>query len=205
MAKNERPFRIGITGGIGSGKSIVCKIFSILNIPVYDADSRARFFMENDPWIRDMICKNFSDAAYENGQLNRQFLADKVFNNKENLNVLNNIVHPRVGTDFEDWSVEQAGAEYLIKEAALLFESGSYKELDRVILIYCPLEIRMRRIMMRDAHRTRKEIENIIEKQLSDTEKKRLAHYVITNDDANLVIPQVLEIHEDILSVIALA
>jgi dephospho-CoA kinase len=203
MAGKRRLFRIGITGGIGSGKSIACKVFVLMNIPVYDADSRAKFLMENDPEVKELISRNFSEEAYINGALNRKFLSDGVFNDNEKLDILNRIVHPSVKADFENWSKDQAGAEFVIKEAALLFESGSYKDLDRVILVYCPLEIRIRRILMRDKHRNRQEIEKIIEKQMSDSEKKKLADYCITNDDSTLVIPQVLEIHKNLHAEIA--
>ncbi len=200
MAKRGNLLKIGITGGIGSGKSVICEIFSLLKVPVYNADQRAKFLMENDPLTIAKIRENFSDESYSGGQLNSMFLAGQVFSDKIKLALLNQIVHPRVRSDFEEWSENATGCRYIIKEAALLFESNSYKELDKTILILSSVETRIKRVIMRDMHRTRQDVERIIENQMPDNEKKKLADYVIQNDETRLVIPQVLNIHEEILS-----
>ncbi|HLF32772.1 MAG TPA: dephospho-CoA kinase [Cyclobacteriaceae bacterium] len=200
MAKSEILLKVGVTGGIGAGKSIVCGIFSTLGVPVYNADQHAKFLMENDPAIISQIRKNFSDESYANGRLNNRFLSAIVFNNKDNLAHLNQIVHPRVRVDFGEWLELHKGRRYIIKEAALLFESKSFKELDKTILVVSPLETRIRRVILRDQHRNRQEIEKIIENQMPDNEKTQLADFVIQNDDSHMIIPQVLKINEEILS-----
>ncbi len=194
MSEKGEPVKIGITGGIGSGKSLVCQVFRQFGIPVYDADSRARYLMENDETVKTRIRENFTDQAFDGNQLDRKFLAGEIFNNGQKLQLLNQIVHPAVNADFETWVSAHQGKKFIIKEAALLFETGSYKKLDKVILIYCPLETRIKRVLLRDRQRTRQDVGKIIEKQWSDNEKKKLADFVITNDDFQPVIPQVLSI-----------
>ncbi len=186
--------KLGITGGIGSGKSIICELFTNLEIPVYNADLRARFLMENDPELILKIKEKFTGNAYAGNGVNRSFMAEKVFNDEEELKKLNDLVHPYVFRDFDNWAQEHASYSLLVKEAALLFESGSYHDLDKVILVYCPLEIRIRRILLRDGWRIRADVEKIIENQMSDTEKKKLADFVIVNDDHDPVLPQILNI-----------
>lgn len=138
---------VGITGGIGSGKSLVCRILEVLGIPVYNADARAKWLLAHDEPLKSAVIKNFGEEAYgADGQLNRQFLAGKVFNDSGQVEILNQLVHPRVGQDFNQWVTRQRDAAYLVKEAALLFESGSYKTLDQVITINAPEAIRIKRV-----------------------------------------------------------
>ena len=198
MQKKEGPIKIGVTGGIGAGKSIVCEILTNLKIPVYNADTRARLLMEEDPQVVRQINESFSENAYRNGKLNREYIASEIFTNDEMLSKMNGIVHPAVNRDFNNWVLKNARQNIIIKEAALLFETGSYKDLDKVILVYCPLETRIKRVLLRDNSRTRKDVEKIIEKQLSDTEKKKLADFVIINDDSTPVLPQVLSVLEQL-------
>jgi dephospho-CoA kinase len=200
MAKPGILLKVGVTGGIGAGKSIVCGIFSILGVPVYNADQRAKFLMENDPGIISQIREKFSEESYTNGRLNRTFLSAIVFSNKDNLALLNRIVHPRVRVDFDEWLESKKEQPYIIKEAALLFESKSFKELDKTILVVSPAETRIRRVILRDQHRNRLDIEKILENQLPDNEKKQLADFLILNDESHMIIPQVLKINEEILS-----
>lgn len=191
---------VGITGGIGSGKSTVAKIFTILGIPVYYADDRAKWLMGHDPKLKGAIIANFGEESYlSDGSLNRVFLANQVFNDAEKTTLINSLVHPAVREDFEHW-VSQQNSPYILKEAALLFETGSYKELDLVINVSSPLVIRMTRILLRDPHRTEAQIHAIIDKQLPDDHKNDLAHFIIKNADNKLLIPQVLKIHEKILA-----
>ena len=190
--------RIGITGGIGSGKSIASRLFHALGVPVYDADSRARWVMENDAELREQLSAAFGPAIYDQaGQLNRQALASTVFQNPALLAQLNALVHPHVGTDFERWAAtqEQAGQNYVLKEAALLFEAGSYKQLDRIITVFSPLVVRQARVLRRDPHRTATDVQAIMAKQLNEEEKMQRADYVLINDDIQPVLPQVMALH----------
>ncbi len=191
--------KIGITGGIGSGKSTVCKVFEVLNIPVYDADTRAKWLMNYSPNIKSRIIEAFGDESYTEEGLNRTYLAQLVFNNVEHTKTINSIVHPEVGNDFKVW-VESQNTAYVIKEAALMFESSSYKEMDEIICVTAPLEVRISRTLNRDKHRDRKQVEGIINKQMPQEEKVAKSDYEIKNDDDNLLIPQVLKIHESLVS-----
>ena len=193
----NKPLEIGITGGIGSGKSLVCRIFQTLGASVYDADSHAKELMTTDGILMSGIKKEFGDLSYHpNGALNREYLAGYVFNDQRKLDVLNSLVHPRVRVDYEKWVRSQAGKHYVLKEAALLFEAGSDKTLDEVIVVYAPEDLRVRRVLKRDRHRSAGQIRDIISRQMPDEEKRRLADYVIVNDETQLLIPQVLKVHE---------
>ena len=190
--------RIGITGGIGSGKSIASRLFHALGVPTYDADTRARWVMENNAELRTELTAAFGPNTYDkDGRLNRPALANTVFRSPELLARLNALVHPHVGTDFERWAVGQelAGHPYVLKEAALLFEAGSYKQLDRVITVFAPLAVREARVLQRDAHRSAADVQAIMAKQMSEDEKRQLADYVLINDDAQPLLPQVLALH----------
>jgi len=196
---SHKPKLVGITGGIGSGKSTVARIFSILGIPIYHADDRAKWLMANDPDLKEQIQKNFGSESYsEEGILNRAFLASKVFSDEEKVKTINGLVHPAVRDDFEKWAHDQ-NSPYVIKEAALLFETGSYKDLDKVINVSSPIKIRISRVLMRDPHRNEKQVNDIIDNQLPDEEKNKLADFVIKNTDNRMLIPQVLEIHKQLL------
>ena len=187
--------RIGITGGIGSGKSVVSRVFGLLGIPLYDSDQRARWVMEHDALLRGQLTTIFGPSTYSpTGKLNRSALARTVFADPAQLARLNTLVHPRVGEDFTRWATMQqaAGAPYILKEAALLFESGAYKTLDRIITVDAPLAVREARVLRRDPHRTAADIQAIIGKQLGEDERQQRAHYLIHNDDVQLVLPQVL-------------
>lgn len=197
--KNKAPLEIGVTGGIGSGKSLVCKVFSILGVPVYNADSRARWLTNYDPEVRAAITREFGVRSYTEKGLDRDYIAGEVFNNPERLKVLNSIVHPAVGKDYDQWVNSQAAAPYVIKEAALIFEAGSYKRLSRVINVSAPVDLRIKRVLKRDTFRTEKELRAIIAKQMSDEERQQRADYTIFNDEAHMLLPQVLEVHEKLL------
>jgi len=196
---NNHPLKIGITGGIGSGKSTVCQIFEILGIPVYYADDRAKWLMANDPMLKSQIQDTFGSESYDlDGGLNRKFLAEKVFSNPEEVKKINSLVHPAVGNDFEKWA-ETQNAPYVLKEAALIFESGGEKKLDGVINVSSPIKIRIARVLMRDPHRSEEQINQIINQQLPDEEKNSKADFVIKNSDNKMLIPQVLEIHSKLI------
>ncbi len=188
---------IGITGGIGSGKSLVCRMFHQLGVPTYDADSHAKELMTTDGILISAIKKEFGDLAYHpDGVLNRVYLANHVFNDQQKLEALNSLVHPRVKDHFAHWVNASAGHDYVIKEAALLFEAGSDEVLDKVIVVYAPEDLRIRRVLKRDSHRTLAQIREIIAKQMPEEEKLKRADVVITNDENTLLIPQVLRLHE---------
>ena len=191
------PLQIGITGGIGSGKTLICKIFHSLGIPIYDADSRAKILMTTDGILVEQIKKEFGMLSYnEDGSLNRKYLGQVAFDQKLKLEKLNQLVHPRVAKDYEEWVSTHQHFPYVIKEAALLFESGSYKGLDKIVVVSASEQIRMKRVLQRDTHRTKKDVENIFGNQLPENEKLKRADFVIINDETRLVIPQVLELHE---------
>lgn len=193
----NKPLRIGVTGGIGSGKTIVCKIFSILGIPVYDADDRAKSLMVEDEHVIRSIKMNFGAKAYSaNGELDRAYLANHVFNDKKQLKIINAIVHPAVANDFEMWCMRNKDHLYVIKEAALLVETGSYKSLDFLITVSASENLRIARVLARDPHRTKEQVQQIIANQLKDVEKISKSTFTITNDGHSLVIPQVLKIHD---------
>jgi dephospho-CoA kinase len=186
--------KIGVTGSIGSGKSTVTKIFSQLGVPVYDADSRAKKLMVSSPALIADIKVLFGEAAYlPSGELNRKHISDAAFTDKTILTQLNALVHPAVYTDFEEWSNSQQ-TSYVIKEAALMFESNSYKQLDEVIVVTAPEELRIQRSIDRDGS-TKEAVIARMKNQLSQEEKLVRGQYEIKNDEAQLLIPQVLHLH----------
>jgi dephospho-CoA kinase len=190
--------RIGITGGIGSGKSIVCRLFQVLGTPIYDSDARAKWLMGHDAQLRDQLTAAFGPQTFnEAGQLDRVYLARVAFAEPTQLARLNALVHPAVGRDFEAWSVvrQSEGCRYILKEAALLYESGAYQQLNQIITVFAPQAVRQARVLHRDPHRTPDDILAIIGKQMSEEEKVQRANHVIYNDDQHLLIPQVLALH----------
>jgi len=189
--------KVGITGGIGSGKSTVAHIFETLGIPVYYADDAAKRLMNEDEGLRLQVQQLFGDAAYTNGQLNRAYLSAQVFNNPDKLAMLNSLVHPATIADAARW-MQQQTAPYAIKEAALIFESGAQENLDKVIGVFAPKAVRIKRVMNRDGI-TREEVMARMNKQINETIKMRLCDYVITNDEQQLLIPQVLAVHKTLL------
>ena len=194
----NKPLRVGITGGIGAGKSLICKIFQILGVPLYDADSRAKWLMGHDVDLGREIQATFGQQSFVNNELDRQYLAKLVFNNKTALTQLNGMVHPAVAKEFKQW-VNAQNANYVMKEAALLIESGSYKSLDSLIVVVAPEPIRINRVVDRDPHRSQKDVQNIIANQISDTERIEHADYIIQNDESALIVPQVIQIHKELL------
>jgi len=190
------PFQVGITGGIGSGKSTVTKIFASLGILIYDADSHAKALMTTDGILVQQIKKEFGNLAYNSlGTLDRKYLADQVFGFPERLEKLNSLVHPRVAEDYKNWVEQHQDKMYVIKEAALLFESGSAKQLDKIIAVTAPEAIRIKRVMSRDK-RTEPEIKNIMQRQLKEKQITEMADFTIVNDEVSAVIPQVLKLHK---------
>lgn len=191
--------RVGITGGIGSGKSTVAKIFEILGIPVYYADDRAKWLMNHQEELKSQLIEKFGPKSYTSeGHLNREFLAKTVFSDPEKVKTINNLVHPAVGKDFETWAASQE-TPYVLKEAALIFETGGEKKLDAVINVSSPLKVRVSRVLMRDPQRSLDQVNQIIDQQLPDEQKNELADFVIKNTDSKMLIPQVLSIHQKLI------
>lgn len=199
----NKPLKIGVTGGIGAGKSVVCQLFSILGVPIYNADERAKTLMIQDPTVIKSIKEEFGEQAYlGDGNLDRVYLANYVFKNENRVRIINDIVHPAVVIDFSKWSKNYDDRPYLIKEAALLVESNSYKLLDVLITVTAPIDVRIDRVLARDHHRSRLNIDEIVSKQLNDKDKIAKSRFVINNDNQSLLIPQVLKIHEYLINVI---
>jgi dephospho-CoA kinase len=186
--------KIGITGGIGSGKSIVAKVFEHLGIPVYNADTAAKSLMENDSALRASITALFGPDSYLNGTLNRSYISSLVFNDRSKLEALNALVHPATIQYGKEWMSRQT-TPYAIKEAALIFESGTQDELDYVIGVYAPQALRIHRVIQRD-NLTREQVLQRMANQIDESVKMRLCDFVVVNDDQQLVLPQVLKLHE---------
>ena len=190
------PKQIGVTGGIGAGKSLVCRIFKILGTPVYNADERARWLMTNQPDLIKAIKDKFGPEAFFNdGSLNRSYLSQRMFVDEGQVDWLNHLVHPRVAEDYSKWVGQHQNYKYTIKEAALLFESGSYKDLDSIIVVMAPTKLRMERVIKRDPQRTEEQIKGIIDHQMNDAQREAKADYLIQNDGKQLLLTQVLELH----------
>lgn len=186
--------RVGLTGGIGSGKSTVAKIFEVLGVPVYYADTAARRLLNADEELKKNIIDHFGKDSYRNDQLNRSYIASLVFNDKDKLELLNSLTHPATIRDANQWMQKQ-NAPYIIKEAALIFESGSAEHLDHVIGVYTPAPLRIQRIMQRDKI-TREEVLQRMSRQIDEEIKMRLCDSVLVNDEQQLLMPQVLELHK---------
>lgn len=190
--------KVGITGGIGAGKSVVCRVFTTLGIPVFDADSAAKMLMENDAGVKAGISALFGGDIYTGDILDRERLAAKVFAEPMLLQQLNAIVHPATIEYGRKWMAAQT-APYAIKEAAILFESGSHKEMDLVIGVFAPQALRMKRVLQRPGM-TREKVLQRMANQMSDEEKIKLCDYSITNDGVEALIPQVVALHKTILA-----
>lgn len=185
---------VGITGGIGSGKTTTCQIFEELGVPVYYADSRAKQLMVEPP-LKGKIIQAFGAKAYDGSRLNRAYLAKEVFGSKDKLSVLNGLVHPEVADDFEMWLEQNKESDYVLKEAAILFESGAYHAVDITVLVIAPEQIRVERVMNRDGS-SEQEVKERMANQWTQERKVKLADHIINNDGSHLLIPQVLELHK---------
>ncbi len=193
--------KVGITGGIGSGKSTVAKIFEVLGIPVYYADDAGKRLMNESPELRQKIIHLFGTSVYTNGKLNRKLLASLVFNNAEKLQQLNSIIHPATLQDAEKW-MQQQTTPFAIKEAALIFESGAQQQLDYVIGVQAPTALRIQRTMHRDGI-AREEVLARMNRQIDETIKMRLCDFVVVNDEQQLLIPQVTALHKKLMDIAA--
>jgi dephospho-CoA kinase len=188
---------IGLTGGIGSGKTLVGKVFKSLGVPLYDADQNARLLMEQKPALIQEISGVFGSAVYREGRLDRKMLASRVFNDTEMLKKLNSVVHPYVLGDFTKWVRDLGATKYCIHEAAILYESGAAERFHRIVTVTAPEELRIERVMRRDGV-SREEVMARMKNQLGEEQKNSMADYVITNDGDELLIPQVVSIHNEL-------
>lgn len=192
----NKPFLVGITGGIGSGKSTVCRIFETLGVPVYYADDRAKLLLKEDEVLRNEVISCFGKKSYlSNGELNREYLADRVFKVDSELQKLNSLVHPAVARDFQRWA-QLNEHKILLKEAALLIENQTYKSMNYLITVLAPEKLRIERVLMRDAHRSKEQTRDILSKQVDDELRKSTSDLLIHNDGNRLLIPQVLKAFE---------
>jgi len=193
--------KIGITGGIGSGKTTVCKVFELLGIPIFYADTVAKLIMNTDPVLKEEILKTFGEKSYSmDGVLNRAHLSSIVFNNESELNKLNALVHPAVFRAFDKWLAIHHDAPYIIKEAALLFETKSYTMCDLSVLVVSPEASRVRRVIARDGI-SHDEIVLRMKRQFSDEQKMKLADHILFNDENQLLIPQILELDQQFITI----
>ncbi|MER3463891.1 MAG: dephospho-CoA kinase [Chitinophagaceae bacterium] len=189
--------KIGLTGGIGSGKSTVAKIFALLGVPVYYADIASKKLYHTDRELMTSLKKHFGEDIYTNQQLNRAKLAAIVFGDEQKLSLLNELVHPLTIRDAQQWMAKQT-TPYVIKEAALIFESGFAADLDYVIGVSAPQHLRIKRVMERD-NIDREDVLNRMKRQIDERLKMRLCDFIIENNEQQLVIPQVIELHEKLL------
>ena len=188
-----KPKLIGITGGIGAGKSTVSTICKHLGFKVYNSDQRAKEIVSEDSIIKKKLISFFGNNIYKNGVLDRKFLSDKIFNDKSSLEQINSIIHPAVKKDFNSWVINNSNEKILFKESALLFESGAYKELDKIILIVSDKNLRVSRVLNRDQKRSKKEIESIIDKQIDVVDAIKYADIVIDNNHKKMLLPSVIK------------
>lgn len=189
--------KIGLTGGIGSGKTTVSQIFKILGVPVFDADTAAKEAMEHNPVLKEKLITTFGAAVFVEHKLNRKYLADIVFNDAHQLDVLNALVHPITIAAAADWFATQ-NSPYVIKEAALIFEAGAGVGLDYIIGVFAPTALRIKRVMDRD-HLSREDVLSRMNRQIDDQIKMKLCDFVIQNNNQALLTKQVLELHEKFL------
>tara|TARA_B100001250_G_scaffold351131_1_gene323144 strand:+ start:795 stop:1397 length:603 start_codon:yes stop_codon:yes gene_type:complete len=192
------PYLIGITGGIGSGKSTVSQIISHLGYKVYNSDARAHEIINDNKLIKDKLIESFGSDIYQGSKLNKRYVSKLIFNDESAKNKINSIVHPEVIDDFKNWVKENIIEKFLFKESALLFESSSYKDLDRTVYVYSDRKIRIERVKKRDPHRSRNEIEKIIQNQISSDEANKLTDYKLVNDQKKLLLPKVVKLLDDI-------
>jgi dephospho-CoA kinase len=190
--------QVGLTGGIGSGKTIVSKIFEKLGVPVFNSDEKAKELTATDPEIKEKIILRFGKGIFTSEGLDRKKLASIVFSDPIALAGLNYIIHPAVRNSFELWLSENASAPYVIREAAILFETGAYKECDKLITVFAPEEIRIERVMKRDGV-SAEDVKKRILNQASDDYRMKLSDFIIFNDNSKLVIPQVLRVNDSLI------
>lgn len=191
--------KIGLTGNIGSGKTTVSKFFMLLGVPVYNSDIRAKWLMSNNSDLKQSIIDAFGQESFLNERLNTSFISKIVFNDVDKLNVLNALVHPAVSIDFEKWCIDKYDLPYVIKEAAVLFKSDSYKLLDKIICVLANDKLRMQRVMSRD-NMSEIDVLSRMDKQMDQSVLKDRCDFVVNNDETSLLTVQLLSIHDSLLN-----
>jgi dephospho-CoA kinase len=190
--------KVGVTGGIGSGKTLICNVFEKFDVPVFNADSVAKSIINNDNDVVSRFKELFGTDIYTDNQINSKKLADLIFNNKEIIQQVNSIVHPKVREYFTKWCEQYQTKPYVIQEAAILFESNAYKQLDFTINVHASKETRLKRVMLRDNVSEEKVIERM-KNQLSDEQRLKLADFTIENDNNTMVLPQIIKVHNQLI------
>mgnify|MGYP000994980399 FL=1 len=190
--------KVAITGGIGSGKSLVCQVFKTLGIPIFDADAVSNHLVEHDATLKTAITELFGKEAYKNNIYNRKYIASIVFSQAEMLQALNALVHPKAIEAAKQW-FEKQQSPYAIKEAAILFESNSEKDIDIIIGVTAPEQIRIERVMQRTGY-SKEEVIKRMQQQMPDEEKMAKCNYVIQNNDTDAILPQILQIHKQLIN-----
>ena len=186
--------RIGLTGGIGSGKTTISKVFELLKVPIYNSDKVAKNIISKNSYVKHQIIKNFGKEVMINNKIDNKKLSILLFNDKKKIEIINDIIHPLVKQDFNSWC-EKKNSKYIIKESALIFSSNSYLELDEIIFAKCPMELRIKRVMKRD-NKTKKQVESIINNQNSDKFFEENCKYIIFNNEKVLLTPQIIKLHK---------
>ncbi len=192
-------YQVGLTGGIGSGKTLVCNVLEKLGVPVYYADSAARRLMNSNTDLINKIVGMFGKEAYKEESINRLYLAEQVFGNPQKLSDLNSVVHPVVREDYNSWAISQKDAAYVVEEAAILFESGANRFMDEIVWVYAPDTLRIKRVMERDGV-DEKSVRRRMKYQMDDEERKGLADYIIHNDETEMLLPQIITMHTKLLN-----
>lgn len=192
-------YQVGLTGGIGSGKTLVCNVLEKLGVPVYYADSAARRLMNSNTDLINKIVGMFGNEAYKEESINRLYLAEQVFGNPQKLSDLNSVVHPVVREDYNSWAISQKDAPYVVEEAAILFESGANRFMDEIVWVYAPDTLRIKRVMERDGV-DEKSVRRRMKYQMDDEERKGLADYIIHNDETEMLLPQIITMHTKLLN-----
>jgi dephospho-CoA kinase len=189
--------KLGITGGIGSGKTTVCKQFAQLGIPIYNADERAKYLVNHHTDLQKEIILHFGEDSFINGEYNKAYISNIVFKDSQKLKILNHIIHPYVFNDWESFCLTHQASPYVIKEAAIMLETESKNTVDRIVLVYSPMELRIKRVMARDGVEESLVI-NRIKQQMPEDEKMKLVDYIIYNDDEHSLENQVLNLHQQL-------
>jgi dephospho-CoA kinase len=192
-------YQVGITGGIGSGKTLVCSVLEKLGVPVYYADQKAKRLMNSHPVLKKGIEELLGKEAYSEGALDRRYVGSRVFGNRDLMEQLNSLVHPAVREDYRSWVTGWSEVPYVVEEAAILFESGASRNLDRTVLVYAPSELRIHRVMQRDGV-AKEEVQRRMLHQMDEEEKRTLADEVIVNDDREMLLPQIISLHQKIIN-----
>lgn len=193
-----KPIQLGITGGIGSGKSVVCAILQTLGFPVFNSDLEARLLLSNNPKVVKNVKQLLGDSAYlSDGQPDRKYIAGRIFQNEDLLNQLNSILHPEVRATYHSWVANLQHHRLVVKEAAIMFESGAWVDLDHIAAVVAPLPLRVKRIMQRD-RKTESEIMLVVNRQMAESELIKRSSRIIINDDQQLLMPQILKMLEEL-------